>query len=135
MIEWCSALEWPAAGLVSDLSGISIVFVDVGTREHDIAFGCSSGSIFPGRFVHRLLPDCDGVLDWNGIVMSVLRVCRSGCVWIAVGVCCAVVSVSWIPTTCMGGRLRPCSILGGPRVHELWLDSRIALGLLCDSGL
>ena len=37
MIEWCSALEWPAAGLVSDWSGISIVFVDVGTREHDIA--------------------------------------------------------------------------------------------------
>ena len=108
VIEWCTALEWSAV-----------------KAWH----GCSSGSIFPGRFVHR------GVLDWNGIVMSVLRVCRSGCVWIAVGVCCAVVSVSWIPTTCMGGRLRPCSILGGPRVHELWMDSRIALGLLCDSGL
>ena len=82
MIEWCSALEWPAAGLVSDLSGISIVSVDVGTQEHDIAFGCSSGSIFPGRFVHRLLPDCCGIVDcdWiGGIVMMVFRVCRSGC--------------------------------------------------------
>ena len=96
VIEWCSALEWSAAGLVSDWFGISIGFVDVGT---DMAFRCSSGSIFPGRFVHRLLPDCCGIVDCNvigGIVMIVLCVCRSGCVldcWWG-SLCCCVNVIS-----------------------------------------
>ena len=89
VIEWCSALEWSAAGLVSDWSGISIGSVDVGTREHDMAFGCSSGSIFPGRFVHRLLPDCCGIVDCvgiGGIVM--IGLCVLDCWWGSL--CCCV---------------------------------------------
>ena len=51
--------------------------------------------------------------------MSVLRVCFGSL-------------LGFVVLLCMGGRLRPCSILGGPRVHGLCSDSRIALGLLWD---
>ena len=46
MIEWCTALEWSAV----------------------IAWhGCSSGSIFPGRFVHRLRWDFEIALGLSGL--------------------------------------------------------------------
>ena len=54
VIEWCTALEWSA----------------VLAR-----YGPSSGSIFSGGLVLRLLPDCCGI-GW--IVIIVLCVCRSG---------------------------------------------------------
>ena len=46
MIEWCTALEW------------SVV-----VAWH----GCSSGSIFPGRFVHRLRWDFEIALGLSGL--------------------------------------------------------------------
>ena len=70
-------LDWSGIG-----PGISIGSVDVGTREHDMAFGCSSGSIFPGRFVHQLRPDCCGIVNCNGIgwiAMIVVCVCWLCC--------------------------------------------------------
>ena len=43
------------------------------------ARGGSPGSIFPGRFVHELRWDCNGIPDCNGIVRIVCIVCWIGC--------------------------------------------------------
>ena len=68
VIEWCTALEWSA----------------VLAR-----YGPSSGSIFSGGLVLRLLPDCCGI---GGMI--VLCVCRRGrvldCWW---GLLCCCVDV------------------------------------------
>ena len=72
MIEWCTALEWSAV-----------------VAWH----GCSSGSIFPGRFV------------WSA--MGFWDECASCVFWIAVGVCCAVVhgwSVACVLVLYLAGR-------------------------------
>ena len=74
VIEWCTALEWSA----------------VMAR-----YGHSSGSIFSGGLVLRLLPDCCGI-GW--IVIIVLCVCRSGRVLVGFVVllcrCCFVIGLS-----------------------------------------
>ena len=70
VIEWCTALEWSA----------------VLAR-----YGHSSGSIFSGGLMLRLLPDCCQI---GGIVMIVLCVCRSShvldCGWGLLCQCCFV---------------------------------------------
>ena len=76
VIEWCTALEWSAV-----------------MAWH----GRSSGSIFSGRFVLRLLPDCCEIMDCDGIGGIVIIVCVGAVVFLIAGgvrQCCFVIGLS-----------------------------------------